>query len=102
MSYKWKEIEGQEWANRARYNIYRIMREKNLPASQNVIEGISSKKIYTFLSGQQDITVTKLGIIADGLHIGLTTLFKPIPENPEVLKMPYRLNQLPLPLKDQK
>ena len=93
MSYKWKEVEGQELANRARYNIYRIMRHKNLPASQNVIAGISAKKIYTFLSGRQDITLTKLEIIADGLHVGITTLFRPIPKNPEKLKMPYRIGK---------
>ena len=98
MSYNWKEIEGQEWANRARYNIYRIMREQNLPASRDVIQGVSPKKIYEFLSGRQDITLGKLAFIADGLHVSMITLFQPIPDNPEVLPMPYRLNQPDLPL----
>lgn len=100
MSYAWKPVEGQEWSNRARYNIHVMMRKANIPASKVKIEGVSAKKIYEFLVGKQDITVKKLGAIADFLGVSINTLFKAIPDVPEVVKPPYRHNQPPLPLED--
>jgi DNA-binding phage protein len=93
MSYKWKEVEGQEWANRARYNIYVIMRMKNMPASASLIEGISREKLYRFMSGQQDITLTKLALVAEGIGVSMMRLFKEIPKVRQELPMPYRVKK---------
>ena len=89
MSYSWKSVPGQEFSNRARYNICYFMRKMNIAASSNAIPGVSAKKIYLFLSGQQDITISKLGLIADYLGMDICNLFYPIPDKPEELKMPY-------------
>lgn len=89
MSYSWKSVPGQDYSNRARYNICYFMRKNNIAASSNVIPGVSAKKIYLFLSGKQDITISKLGLIANYLGMDICNLFYPIPEKPEELKMPY-------------
>ena len=79
MSYNWKAVEGQDWSNRARYNIYKIMREKNIAG-----------KLFVFMSGRQDITLTKLQLLADFLDVRFYDLFNPIPANPKTFKRAYR------------
>jgi hypothetical protein len=91
MSYQWKPVEGQDWSNRARYHVYRLMRLRNLPASdKNVIPGVSPKTLYNFLVGDSDMTITRLGLIADACGVQMRTLFDPIPDNPRELPRPHR------------
>ena len=90
MSYNWKAVEGQDWSNRARYNIYKIMREKNIAGTSVHLDGLSHKKLFVFMSGRQDITLTKLQLLADFLDVRFYDLFNPIPANPKTFKRAYR------------
>ena len=83
MSYSWKEVEGAEWANRARYNIYVKMRSNNISARKLKMDSVSLKKLYMFMSGQQDITVPKLEAIASALDMRPYEMFRQIPDEAE-------------------
>jgi len=90
MSYNWKEVEGADWSNRARYNIYVTMRRNNISARRLDIKGVSLKKLYMFMSGQQDITVLKLQAIAEALDMKVGEMFCPIPAERETYQRAYQ------------
>lgn len=89
MSFSWKIVEGQDWSNRARYNIYDHMRKNNISARSLTVEGASNKKLYMFMSGKQDITVTKLMKVANALGMTFAHIFDPIPKHPTEYKGAY-------------
>ena len=82
MSYSWSEVDGQEWSNRARYNLYCLFKLYELPTSTPLVEGVTPRTIYNFMSGRNDTTISTLAKIADFFEIPLTKLFMEIPEKP--------------------
>ena len=89
MSYNWKEVEGADWSNRARYNIYVKMRKNNISARRLPMSGVSIKKMYMFMSGQQDITINKIMAIGNALGMEMGEMFHPIPEVRETFQRAY-------------
>ena len=74
--YTAKEVEGQDFSNRVRKNIERIMTSRGIPGGHG-LPHMTAAGLYKFMSGRCDITVTRASQIADDLGVSLQELLAP-------------------------
>lgn len=75
----WVPVDGELYANRARYNVRRIMAEKGLMIKHG-LPSMSSRGLYNFSRYGADITLTKLQGVAEDLGVKLETLLRSYPD----------------------
>lgn len=76
----YKPVDGQRVSNRARWWVhYYTSRSGFTWQDIDSRDDISGKTFWNFVSGGRNITLEKLGIIAEALHVDITELLKPIP-----------------------
>jgi len=80
----WSLVPGQEYSNRARYNIRRVMIAKGMPIKHGT-ESCAPKTLHNFCHGKADMTIGKLQQVAVDLNVSMATLFRRVPnDTPEL------------------
>ena len=74
----WTEVPGQEYSNRARYHLRRLMHERGYPFSEG-LNAYAARSMYNFVHEGADITLFKLELIAEELDVKVETMLLPIP-----------------------
>lgn len=80
--FSWKPRAGEEFANRARYHIHRLMTRKKLPISGG-LKCAAPRTLTKFINGESDMTITMLENVAEELGTSLPAMFRPRPIRPE-------------------
>ena len=73
--YTVKEVEGQPYTNRVRWNIARIMQNRGMSGFR-ALPSISQSGLYKLVGGGGDITVTRLAAVADDLGVSIFELLQ--------------------------
>lgn len=76
--FKWKPRPGQEFANRARFHIHRLLTAREIPITQG-LKCCASRTLYKFINGRSDMTITMLENVASELGTSVLGLFRPRP-----------------------
>ena len=71
--YTARDVVGQTYTNRIRRNIARIMSQRGMPGSGG-LQHMSAAGLFKFLSGNADITITRLQHVADDLGVSIHEL----------------------------
>jgi hypothetical protein len=76
---KWTPREGEDFPNRARYNLRRLLWEKDRPIYKG-LKCITFKSLYNFVGGVYDMRLSTLEKIANEIGVDFLEFFTPIPE----------------------
>jgi hypothetical protein len=76
--FAWRPREGEEYANRARFHVHRLMTRKKLPISGG-LKCAAPRTLHKFITGRSDMTITMLENIAEELGSTLPAMFRPRP-----------------------
>jgi hypothetical protein len=68
-----KDVAGQTYTNRIRRNVARVMSQRGMAGSRG-LPHMSSAGLFKFLSGNADITITRLQHVADDLGVSVGEL----------------------------
>jgi len=73
--YKPVQVDGQFYSNRIRKNVAKIMEERGMPGSQG-LPRMTAAGLYKFMSGNADITMTRVQWLADDLGVSVAELLQ--------------------------